>query len=335
MAFTLSNISQLLLTDFSACLCHFGAMNKVTRSVFATSTLAFALSAASARAEAIDCIAASSSVAVTADLPLCDDLYPESASNPEPNRWSIGITAGYGERDNPLINADDDAIYGFLHLSYFGDRFFFDNGDFGWSLKSTPTWSANLIGGIGGERSFFSFFDDGGGFGPGFAPEDFVGIGQPLTTEESAAIEAPDRKRSIDAGVEVIYQAQRSEIMLQLLTDISDRHNGQEAWFSWALPVSHKRWDIVPSAGVVWKSAKNTDYYFGVRKSEAQRGLPEYQADDSFNPFLRLSLSYTLSSHWKIVSVFRYEKLHDEIRHSPSVVEQSVSTAFVGVHYAF
>lgn len=291
-----------------------------------------------ATSQAIDCIASSNpqSLAGSSDmLPRCEELHPPGEAAHVTSNWSFGATVGYGERENPLINADDDAIYGFVHIAYFGERFFFDNGDFGWSLQAGNDWSLNLIAGIGGERSFFSFFDDSAGFAPDLTfgpPTDLV---EELSPEQREAIEAPDRDRTIDAGVEFIANWRNSEVMLQVLTDVSDKHSGQEAWLSWALPVSKGRWDIIPSTGFVWKSKKNTDYYFGVRPDEVQPGLTQYGAGQSINPFIRLSLAYSLNNHWKIVSILRYERLDNEITESPLVVEDSVTTAFVGLHYAF
>lgn len=288
------------------------------------------------QAQGVECLASSDPDAVDIDLPRCEDINPyEQLLAPE-SPWRIGAAVGFGERSNPLINANDRAMYGFIQFSYFGDRFFFDNGDFGWSLAAQENWSANLIAGIGGERSFFSYLDGGSG---GFSPGVDSGFGQlpsiDPTAEELASVEAPDRDRSIDGGLELISWWRGSELMLQLVTDISDRHNGQEAWVSWAYPYTNGRWDLVPSVGAVWKSGKNADYYFGVRDEEAQPGLPAYEANASFNPFVRLSLSYTLSAHWKVLSVLRYEALDNEILDSPAVVDKYVSTAFFGLYYEF
>lgn len=288
--------------------------------------------------QAVDCIVSSSpesSNDSSSALPRCEQLHPPGQTVSAQSNWSLGATVGYGERDNPLINANADAIYGFVHIAYFGERFFFDNGDFGWSLNAGDEWSLNLIAGVGGERSFFSFFDDGGGFAPDLNFGAQPGLPQDLSPEQREAIATPDRDRTIDGGLELIANWHKSEIMVQLLTDISDKHNGQEAWLSWARPINKGRWDVVPSAGLVWKSKKNTDYYFGIRPDEVQTGLSQYSAGQSINPFLRLSLTYSLNSHWKIVSLLRYERLHSEITDSPMVEDDSVTTAFVGLHYAF
>ena len=292
----------------------------------------------------VECQVSSSSAPVEDDLSSCEELYPPQefpsqgyGANDSP--WRIGFGAGYGRRTNPLINSDDIDIYGIVQLSYFGDKFFFDNGDIGWFMAAGRDWSANLIAGVGGERSFFSALNDSP---VGFAPDGPTGInGQPASDDDHHADgtypepEAPDRDYVVDGGLEVLHQWGPSELQVQLLTDISDRSNGQEVWVSWALPQQWGRFSVHPSIGVTWMSANTANYYYGVKKSEAQPGLPAYEVNDAFNYFARLSMSYQLSEHWQLVSVLQYEQLADEIADSPSVVEDHVVTSFVGLYYEF
>ena len=48
--------------------------------------------------------------------------------------WRFGVALGYGERTNPLIQSDDIPIVVDLDIAWFGERWFFDNGDLGFSL---------------------------------------------------------------------------------------------------------------------------------------------------------------------------------------------------------
>jgi MipA family protein len=291
----------------------------------------------------VECLASSSSVTSEDGLSSCEELYPpqdfpsqDVGAHSSP--WRIGFGAGYGQRTNPLINSDDIDIYGIVQLSYFGDQFFFDNGDIGWFMATGSDWSANLIAGVGGERSFFSALNDSP---VGFAPDGPTGLnGQPANNDPHTdgsypEPEAPDRDYIIDGGLEVLYQWGRSELQVQLLTDISDRSNGQEVWVSWALPQQWGRFSFHPSIGVTWMSANTANYYYGVKKSEAQPGLPAYEVNDAFNYFARLSMSYQLTEHWQVVSVLQYEQLADDIADSPSVVKDHVTTSFIGLYYEF
>lgn len=290
-------------------------------------------------ADGAECVTSSVPAKGGEDLPSCEKLFPPELYEDDRSPWRIGLGAGYGERSNPLINSDDIPIYGIIQLSWFGERFFFDNGDFGAFLAAGPNWSANLIAGVGGERSFFSFLNDSSiNFSPASGLDGQLaepGGEDPAEVVVEIEPEAPDRDYVIDGGLELLYQWRGTEIQVQLLNDISNNHNGQEVWLAWAVPRRFGRWDFNPSVGVTWMSSDAADYYYGVRQSEAQPGLPAYDVGAAFNYFARFSLSYSFDEHWKIVSVWQYETLDGEITDSPSVEDDHVQTGFVGLYYEF
>lgn len=302
--------------------------------------------AAPALAEAADCIVSSAPRKSESDKPYCDELYPAQDYSAQESPWRVGLSAGVGRRSNPLINADDIPIYLVLQLSYFGDRFFFDNGDFGWALTEGDQWQANLIAGIGGERSFYSFHNDGPlsispvALTSGAAaeldsnPESVVSEND-ASGEAAQTVEAPERDLTVEGGIELLFSQGSSEFQLQLLTDISGRHHGQEVWGSWAVVKKTENWRIIPSIGLNWKSSAAANYYYGVEPGEARLGLPAYSVGSATNVFARLSMTYTLSEHWQIVSLLQYEKLASEISNSPSVEDDHVTTGYIGLYYEF
>jgi outer membrane protein len=297
-----------------------------------------------ALAEAADCIVSSAPQESEPGKPFCDDLYPVQEYSTQESPWRVGLSAGVGRRSNPLINADDIPIYLVVQLSYFGDRFFFDNGDFGWALTEGDHWQANLIAGIGGERSFYSFLNDGPvsispgvlGLDAGLDPSPEPAVGESDGPEEVAPkVEAPERDLTVEGGIELLFSQGSSEFQLQLLTDISGQHHGQEAWGSWAVVHQSENWRIIPSIGLNWKSSAAANYYYGVESDEAQLGLPAYSVGSATNVFARLSMTYSLSEHWQIVSLLQYEKLASKISNSPSVEDDHVTTAYIGLYYEF
>src|SRR5690349_15759272 len=78
-------------------------------------------------------------------LPASDTAAPQPAATQEPagdvpanvpvvlpedeRRWRLGAALGYGKRTNPLIQSEDIPVVVDLDIAYFGDRWFFDNGD--------------------------------------------------------------------------------------------------------------------------------------------------------------------------------------------------------------
>jgi len=282
----------------------------------------------------IECAVSSNDTPVEG-MPLCEDLYPSHTYKAQSGPWSFGLGAGYGQRSNPLINSDNVPVYAIVQLSYFGERFFFDNGDFGWRLADLEKYSVNAIAGVGGERSFYSFLnkspvsilDSGELLTPGL-PE------QPIDSAVERP-EAPDRDFAIDGGLEAFYEGAHFDLQLQALTDISNKHNGQQLWVSAGRSLRVGRLQLEPSAGFTWLSGKTANYYYGVRASEATPGLSAYNANHALNPFVRLSVSYPLSDHWQLVATGQYEFLDDEIADSSSVADDHVSTIFAGLYYEF
>ena len=264
-----------------------------------------------------------------ATLPLCEELYPESHYFQKDSPWRIGLSAGIGQRSNPLLNTRDIPVYGVLHISYFGDRFFFDNGDIGWRLFESENSSINAIAGVGGERSFYSFLND--------SPISFfeaVDVANGAVIKEET-IKVPQREMGVDGGIERLWTYGNSDLQVQLLTDISNQHNGQEFWLSAGHTFNYEKWTVSPSLGFNWKSDHAASYYYGVTHDESMPGLPVYSVGSAINTFFRFSANYALSAHWSIIALFQYEHLASNIIDSPSVEDGQVTTSYLGLYYEF
>ena len=74
---------------------------------------------------------------------------------PSESRWRLGIALGYGLRTNPLVQSDDIPIIVDIDISWFGDRFFFDNGDLGFTFLDNEFVTTSLVGRINSDRVFF------------------------------------------------------------------------------------------------------------------------------------------------------------------------------------
>jgi hypothetical protein len=114
-------------------------------------------------------------------------LLPAFAAAESP--WRLGVAMGYGERSNPLLNSDDLPIILDLDIAYFGEHFFFDNGDVGLT----------------------------------FADND---VGQALETP--AEIIVPDRDYAAEAGVEFLSDGRWGFVQVNAFHDISGTHDGYE-----------------------------------------------------------------------------------------------------------
>lgn len=277
----------------------------------------------------------------------------------EERSWELGVAAGYGVRTNPLVNSDDIPMYAVLNMAWFGDYFFFDNGDIGITAYETEKLSVNVIGHINNEREIFEWLNDARlgiqfsgvttsslkeGFettntnvAVGDGPVDLDALKQSPETGKFIIKPLEPTKRSLafDAGIELMYADTWGDLQLQVLGDVTYTHKGVDIWASYAYPWRHGSWSVVPSVGVKWKSSHLLDYYYGVRNSEAVGERHAYKASSGFNTFAKLSASYRIDENWGVVGVAEYESLSRSIRRSPIVDEQGIATLFIGVMYNF
>lgn len=277
--------------------------------------------------------------------------------------WNLGIALGQGQRENPLLSGDDIDIYYVIDFSWYGERFFFDNGDLGYSLFATSNYSLSAIATYNNERNYYNYLsgrDFGlrnllstglGGDKGGFAPSEVPG-GNGSNTDKNSTVElAPgfsvdgtylnentelaDRKFALNGGVEFLYISPYGDVQAQLLTDISSTHDGQEAWLSWSKPWFTRYSEISLTLGVEWKSRNLVGYYYGVRPEESFLGRETYEGQSGSNSFVRLAGRYNLTDHWTVVGMLEREFLSSGIKASPIVTSSAVDTFFTGLFYQF
>src|SRR3954470_11663654 len=99
---------------------------RMTGNVLRIAALGVLASFAHAQANAPE--AARTADAVAAVTPAPAQLPPRERS------WRLGAAFGYGERTNPLIQSDDIPVIVDVDIAWFGKRWFFDNGDLGYTL---------------------------------------------------------------------------------------------------------------------------------------------------------------------------------------------------------
>ncbi|MEM9103369.1 MAG: MipA/OmpV family protein [Pseudomonadota bacterium] len=283
--------------------------------------------------------------------------------------WHLGLAVGYGERTNPLIASDDIDLYWMVDIAYFGDHFFFDNGDLGVYLYESQSLSFNLLLTYTNEREYYENLSsqrlgldlsrdnaddviseppptegvanddsvddssDGGGSGEP-QPLDPAPVDQdevPDLVEQEVVI--PNRDYAIQSGIEILVDSRLGEWQLQWLKDISNTHGGHEIWGAYSLPLHWGKWQAYPSLGFTWKSEDFVNYYYGIDEQEATATLTQYQGKNTFSPQARWSIRYHLNQHWSVGGVFSYEALGDGIKNSPLVFANEVKTYFIGVKF--
>ncbi len=241
------------------------------------------------------------------------------------SRWRLGAAFGYGLRSNPLLQSDDIPIVVDLDVAWFGERFFFDNGDLGLTFLDNAQATASVVARVNSDRVFFGNTDT-----------KFVSVG--LSGEMLAAdteLTVPDRDYAVEMGVELLTDGRWGFLQASAYHDVSGTHEGYEIDVSYGFGWRNQRWYIEPSVGFAYKSEDLNDYYWGVRDSESNAALPAYVAGSGVNYRGRLLISYQLNRNWSFSLAADYERLNDDAAASPIVEEREVLGYFAGFGYRF
>lgn len=244
---------------------------------------------------------------------------------PAESRWQLGFALGYGLRTNPLVQSDDFPILLDIDVAWFGDRFFFDNGDLGLTFAANRLVTASLIARVNSDRVFF------GRTNTRFVTVD--GAGAPLS--EAVIFEVPDRSYATELGLEVLADGNWGQLQVTAFHDISGTHDGYEAYIDYGFGWRSQRWYIEPSFGLSYKSDALNNYYWGVRDDESSVALQPYVAGDGINAHARLALSYQINQHWSFSLVSEIERINDEAAASPLVEDSNVVGYFAGFGFRF
>jgi len=225
----------------------------------------------------------------------------------DPRAWGAGVMVLLSS--NPYRGGD--IVFRALPLlTHVGERFFIVGPRGGFNLVKTPWLSMNILA----EAKFA---------GDAFEDEDFL-AGMEKRRDTAMA--------GLDASMKV---PKRLRLEMSVLTDVLDRHNGQEVSMSLSRNFRGKRWSVTPGIGAVWRTSNYNQYYFGVGESEATPERPAYKADGDLDALLRVFYRLEISESWSLLASGRMEFLGGEIRNSPIVDKDYVLGSFMGINYAF
>lgn len=239
--------------------------------------------------------------------------------------WRLGAAIGYGERSNPLVFSDDVPLVVDLDIGWFGERFFFDNGDLGFMFADNERFTANFVARVRSDRVFF-----------GLTNTRFVRVGLTgAALDDAVRVKVPDRDYAIEAGVELLTDGSFGFLQVGAFHDVSGTHDGFDIDVMVGTGIARGRWYFEPAVGLNYKSRRQNDYYWGIRPSESNEATPVYAAGDGVNVRARLSASYYFTRAWSGTLSAEYERINDAAADSPIVSDDAVIGWFAGVHWRF
>ncbi len=144
-----------------------------------------------------------------------------------------------------------------------------------------------------------------------------------------------ERKQTVDAGFELGVKRPWGELKLDWVTDVLDRHKGQELRASYRYRFDYGPWSVSPFIGWTWQDDNLSNYYFGVSDAEATVERPAYDPGESQWVSFGLNTSWQLNDHVVLFGNASFGGAESDITDSPLVAEDSFSSVFVGGTYTF
>ena len=264
---------------------------------------------------------------------------------PKEKSWRFGVGLGYGQRTNPLIQSEDIPIVVDLDIAWFGERWFFDNFDLGFSLVDNARFTTNVVARLNSDRAFFGKTNTryvnfsitaGGAQVPISGPPSAPGVpGAGAGNVVPAELEVPDRDYAVELGLEMLLDGEWGQATLRAFHDVSGTHEGYELSADYSYRWVRGRFSIAPSVGVAWKSAALSDYYWGVHADEVLPTLQGYQVDAGLGWEAGLRASYYFTKSMRFALSANYERLQHSVAMSPIVAEPEVIGYFAGLAWQF
>ena len=225
------------------------------------------------------------------------------------NQWSVG--AGVGVINSPYKQYDRD-IYPVPVITYEGDNFWFRGLGGGYYLWNDQT----------DKLSIMAYYD----------PTHF----KPGDSDNYQLRQLDKRKSTMMAGVSWVHNTEYGFLRTALAGDTLDNSNGYIWDLAWLYRYTNGGLTLTPGIGLEYHSENYNDYYYGVSHKESRRsGLNSYDADDGWNPYLELTVSYKFAPDWNVYATGRYNRLSDEVKDSPMVDKSWTGLMSVGLTYSF
>lgn len=144
-----------------------------------------------------------------------------------------------------------------------------------------------------------------------------------------------DRDRSIDLGLSAEYQLGAGQLNASILGDVSSTHKGFVMDLSYSQGFELGSVFFEPQVGMEFLSSNYTDYYYGVRSSEATASRAAYNADSAVNPYVGYNVVYPINKSVQLIHNANYTWLSSEIKDSSLVDRNSRWSTSVGINYRF
>ncbi|MEL0603374.1 MipA/OmpV family protein [Pseudoalteromonas undina] len=249
-------------------------------------------------------------------------------------QWHVSLSAGVGVITNPLHGGKNVPLPLIPRIAFYGERWFFDNGRLGYTLKENQQHHFNIVSELNAESRFFINWHPNNLFvlptstgGAAFAQA------QNKPQPKKIHVDNIDKRHlALDAGGSYHYVQQNHVLSIQLLHDISNVYNGIRGAVQWQYHSRIGRLKLKPTLGVNYKSAELNNYYYGLKAHETSLG--KIDVGSSWQPYAKIDASWPLSEANSLrfhVAYYDYSAMDS----SPLFERNYSMTAFIGFDHTF
>ncbi|MBY6186384.1 MipA/OmpV family protein [Marinobacter hydrocarbonoclasticus] len=240
----------------------------------------------------------------------------------------LSISFGVGEMRNPIAYSSPVPLFALPSFRYYGQRFYLENLDMGFSLAEQSKWQLDLIGRPSLEALYYMDQD-----GAALFASILNGVRPSLFSARE--VEDIERRFSYLGGARIDYFTEESRFGVQLLTDLTGVHNGQELRLEAEHYLDGAAGGLAITLGARLLSTDYTSYYYALRQGDLPFTIPAEHlgADAAINPYLRLDYHYPLNQDVALIGHWYLEDLDDALTDGLLIDASVLSNWFVGLHW--
>lgn len=261
-------------------------------------------------------------------------------------QWQVSLALGYGQKSNPLVGGDDLPLVLLPEIAYYGERFYFDNGDLGYTFIDSEGYSLSAVTRLNVERAYFSFLHPSNILISNSVAQAIdsgeVCIDCDAGDNDAFEIKLPSiddlskRDYALDGGLQLnLYLSDWSMLRAEIMQDVSGAYKGQNAMIELTGRHMIGQLQLGATIGLRYKSKKLVDYYYGIDQMDDVDPVFHYEAKAAIEPYFKLTGIYPVTERWSLIALGRYNKLASAMTDSPVVEDNNTTTLYLGAGYAF
>ncbi len=142
---------------------------------------------------------------------------------------------------------------------------------------------------------------------------------------------------TFNAGLQIEKQMGKWAAGLEVMQDISGKHEGQQASLEITRRFDIGKFKFRPGVSLTWMSSKVVDYYYGVSAHEVRSDRPLYSPSSSFEAGVELFFERELFYNLSLIGYVELALPGSEIKDSPLVDKgkDCIFGSVIGVSYEF